>query len=48
MCLREGGWERYMGSEENPSGEDNISLVKGKQCGSEMEASGRLELIGSW
>lgn len=35
-----------MGSEENPSGEDNTFLVKGKQCGSEMEASGRLKLIG--
>lgn len=48
MCFREGGWERYMGLEENLFGEDNIFLVKGKQCGSEMEVSGRFELIGSW
>lgn len=28
-----------VGPEENPSGEDNVSLVKGKACWSELEAN---------
>lgn len=46
MCLRDGGWEKYVGSEETVSEEDSISLDKGKQGGSEMEANGRFKSIG--